>query len=135
MVTVKIFAGGEFFEAIASVLYSGATLGMGLSFHEVKRSTLPLALSSHRSIFVEFFCRAVCARSPPDSALDLVALETDYTAGMKITQKSGFGCFGTYQNASGPPAAVQEGFLGWGNGLDTGFRVATGKTGFAPVLG
>jgi len=26
-------------------------------------------------------------------------------------------------------AAVQEGILGWGNGLDRGFPVATGKTG------
>jgi hypothetical protein len=35
-VTVKIFAGGEFFEAPATVLYSGRTLGMGLGFREVK---------------------------------------------------------------------------------------------------
>jgi hypothetical protein len=36
LVTVKIFAGGEFFQAIATVLYSRATLGMGLGFREVK---------------------------------------------------------------------------------------------------
>jgi hypothetical protein len=36
LVTVKIFAGGDFFEAIATVLYSRATLGMGLGFREVK---------------------------------------------------------------------------------------------------
>jgi hypothetical protein len=36
LVTVRIFAGGEFFEAIAMVLYSRATLGMGLGFREVK---------------------------------------------------------------------------------------------------
>jgi len=34
--TVKIFARGEFFEATATVLYSGQTLGMGLGFREVK---------------------------------------------------------------------------------------------------
>jgi hypothetical protein len=36
LVTVKIFAGGEFFQAMATVLYSRATLGMGLGFREVK---------------------------------------------------------------------------------------------------
>jgi hypothetical protein len=36
LVTVKIFAGGEFFEAIATVLCSRPTLGTGLGFREVK---------------------------------------------------------------------------------------------------
>jgi hypothetical protein len=36
VVTVKIFAGGEFFEATATVLYSRPTLGTGLCFREVK---------------------------------------------------------------------------------------------------
>ena len=36
LVTVKIFAGGEFFQATATVLYSRATLGMGLCFSGVK---------------------------------------------------------------------------------------------------
>lgn len=31
-------------------------------------------------------------------------------------------------------AAVQEGFLRWGKGLDRGFRVATGETGVFGVL-
>ena len=35
-VTVKIFAGGEFFEAIATVMYSQPGKGMGLGFREVK---------------------------------------------------------------------------------------------------
>jgi hypothetical protein len=35
-VTVEIFAGGEFFEPPATVLYSGQTLGMGLGFRKVK---------------------------------------------------------------------------------------------------
>ena len=35
-VTVKIVAGGEFFEATATVLYSRPTLGMGLGFRDVK---------------------------------------------------------------------------------------------------
>ena len=34
--TVKIFSSGEVFEALATVLYSRATIGMGLSFREVK---------------------------------------------------------------------------------------------------
>jgi PilZ domain len=36
LVTVKIYAGGEVFQAMATVLYSRATLGMGLGFREVK---------------------------------------------------------------------------------------------------
>jgi len=36
LVTVKIYAGGEFFQAMATVLYSRVTLGMGLGFREVK---------------------------------------------------------------------------------------------------
>ena len=36
LLTVKIFAGGEFFQATATVLYSRATLGMGLCFSGVK---------------------------------------------------------------------------------------------------
>jgi hypothetical protein len=36
LVTVKIFSGGDFFQATAMVLYSRPTLGMGLSFREVK---------------------------------------------------------------------------------------------------
>jgi len=32
-------------------------------------------------------------------------------------------------------AALQEGFLGWGNGLDRGFQVATGKTVVFGVFG
>jgi hypothetical protein len=36
LVTVKIFSGGEFFEATATVLYSRATLGTALCFREVK---------------------------------------------------------------------------------------------------
>jgi hypothetical protein len=36
IVTVKILAGGEFFQATAMVLYSRATSGMGLGFREVK---------------------------------------------------------------------------------------------------
>jgi hypothetical protein len=36
VVTVKIFAGGEYFQAIATVLYTRATMGMGLCFSEVK---------------------------------------------------------------------------------------------------
>ena len=36
LVTVKIYAGDEFFEAMATVLYSRATMGMGLGFREVK---------------------------------------------------------------------------------------------------
>jgi hypothetical protein len=36
LVTVKIFAGGESFEAIATVLYSRPTLGTGLCFREIK---------------------------------------------------------------------------------------------------
>jgi hypothetical protein len=35
-VTIKIFSHGGFFEAPATVLYSGPTLGMGLAFREVK---------------------------------------------------------------------------------------------------
>ena len=35
-VTVKIFSGDEFFEAPATVLYSGRTFGIGLGFREVK---------------------------------------------------------------------------------------------------
>jgi hypothetical protein len=34
--TVKIFAGGAFFQAMAMVLYSRGTVGMGLGFREVK---------------------------------------------------------------------------------------------------
>jgi hypothetical protein len=36
LVTVKIFVGGELFEAIATVLYSRPTLGTGLCFREIK---------------------------------------------------------------------------------------------------
>jgi len=32
-------------------------------------------------------------------------------------------------------AAVQEGFFGWGNGFNRGFRVATGKTVVFEVFG
>jgi hypothetical protein len=39
-VAVKIFANGEFFEAPASVLYSGGSLGVGLGFREVKPAFL-----------------------------------------------------------------------------------------------
>lgn len=35
-VTVKVVSGGELFEAIATVLYSQPSLGMGLGFREVK---------------------------------------------------------------------------------------------------
>jgi hypothetical protein len=37
---VKIFAGGEFFEAPATVLYSGQSFGIGLGFREVKPAFL-----------------------------------------------------------------------------------------------
>ena len=43
--------------------------------------------------------------------------------------------YGPIKTPLGLPAAVQEGFLGWGNGLYRSFRVATGKTRFAPILG
>ena len=36
LVTVRIFAGGEVFEAIATVLYSRGILGTALGFREVK---------------------------------------------------------------------------------------------------
>jgi hypothetical protein len=42
---------------------------------------------------------------------------------------------GPIKTPLGLPAAVQAGFLGWGNGLDRGFRVATGRTVFAPIFG
>jgi hypothetical protein len=35
-VLVKIYAGNEFFEAPASVVYSQPNMGMGVKFHEVK---------------------------------------------------------------------------------------------------
>jgi PilZ domain len=35
-VVIKIFSGGEFLEASATVIYSQPTLGMGLAFREVK---------------------------------------------------------------------------------------------------
>ena len=39
-VTVKIFASGEFFEAIATVMYSQPGKGMGIGFREVKPAFL-----------------------------------------------------------------------------------------------
>lgn len=39
-VQVKIFAGGQFFEAGATVIYAQPTLGMGVAFREVKPAFL-----------------------------------------------------------------------------------------------
>jgi hypothetical protein len=39
-VTIKIFADGEFFEAVATVLYSRPDLGIGVCFREVKPAFL-----------------------------------------------------------------------------------------------
>ena len=40
LVTVKIFADGEFFEAPATVLYSGRSFGIGLGFRDVRPAFL-----------------------------------------------------------------------------------------------
>jgi hypothetical protein len=50
-------------------------------------------------------------------------------------RKPHFQVLGPIKTPLGLPAAVQERFLGWGNELDWGFRVATGKTRFAPIFG
>jgi hypothetical protein len=54
-ITVKIFIEGDFFEAAATVVYTHATLGMGLAFRDVKPHFLTILRQWLRTAMQEKF--------------------------------------------------------------------------------